>query len=328
MRILVTGGAGYVGSRVSAHLLEAGHDVIVLDRLLYGGEGLLAFIGHPRLRFVKADVRDENAVKAALDRVHAVVHLAALVGEEACLVDRAATTAINRDATQSLVGWASAFSVERLIFISTCSNYGISDPDKPADEDAPLSPLSFYAETKVEAERIVLKGAGDLSACVLRFGTICGVSPRMRFNLLVNQFARDASVGRAVTIHGPDAWRPFLHILDAAEAIRQCLEADRERIRGQVFNVVGENCQKRRIAHLVRTHFLGVEVREYATASDRRDYRVLAERITNRIDFRTRRTVEDAFVEVGTAVRSGVFRNPFDPVYEALPDATFLRGTL
>jgi nucleoside-diphosphate-sugar epimerase len=324
MRVLVTGGAGYVGSRVSAHLLETGMDVTVFDRLIYGGEGLLSLLDHPRFRFVAGDIRDEDAMRAAISDVDAVVHMAALVGEAACQVDPNATMSINYEGTQLVARVAEEVGVECFVFLSTCSNYGVSDPHVLADEDTPLRPLSLYAESKVLAEKAVLAANDQLATCVLRLGTVCGLSPRMRFNLLINDMARSAALGKKISIYSPDAWRPFLHIRDAARVILHCLTVSSASVCGQVFNVVGENFPKRQLAELVLTHFPGVMVEQTDTTADPRDYRVTADRIALQLGFRPAHTIEEAFLEVATAVRCGVFNDPHRPIYEALPDIMHL----
>jgi nucleoside-diphosphate-sugar epimerase len=319
MKVLVTGGAGYVGSRLSAHLLASGMDVVVFDKLLFAGEGILPFLDHPHFQLIAEDIRNEDALRVALHGVAAVVHLAALVGEAACQVDPGATRSINLGGTQILLRLLQEAGTPRLIFVSTCSNYGVAAPNVLADENSPLRPLSLYAQTKVEAEQLVLSAAGRLTAGVLRLGTICGLSTRMRFGLLVNDLARAAATGKSISIFSPDAWRPFLHIADSAEAIELCLHAPADSIRGQVFNVVGENYQKRQLADLVKKHFSRAVITITPAQTDLRDYRVASERIAKSLGFRPARTVEQAFLEMARAVAEGLFPDPFLPLYEALP---------
>ena len=190
MKIVVTGGAGYIGSVLTGHLLAAGNQVTVIDKLVYGGESLLAFWGHPCFRFIKADVKQRDSAAEALLGAQAVVHLAAIVGEPACAIDEAEARSVNFGGTQSMLAAARDCGLQRFLFVSTCSNYGISDPGELADENFPLRPISEYARSKVEAERFVLDNAGNVCALVLRLGTICGLSARMRFDLLVSEMAR------------------------------------------------------------------------------------------------------------------------------------------
>jgi len=326
MRVVVTGGAGYVGSRVSAHLLESGWEVIILDRLYFGGEGILPLLDHPHLQLFAGDIRDEDVLQAACKGADCLVHLAALVGEPACLVDPDASREINLRGSELVLKSARDAGIKRVLFVSTCSNYGVANSGVLANEDSPLLPLSLYAETKIQAEQVILEANDDdFSACVLRLGTICGLSPRMRFNLLVNEIARNAALGKAISIYGQKAWRPFLHIRDAAEVIRFCLDAPAASLRGEVFNVVGENYQKEALARLALKHFPQTRVSVQEISSDPRDYRVCGERIAHRLGYRPARTVEDAFLEVARAVRDGLFQDPNRAIYEALPASKFLR---
>jgi nucleoside-diphosphate-sugar epimerase len=215
---------------------------------------------------------------------------------------------VNVGGTTALLEALRTSRVERLVLVSTCSNYGVSDPTHLADEDAPLHPLGIYAKSKVDAELAALAFEGPAAVTVLRLGTICGLSPKMRFDLLVNEMARAAVLDDALQIFAPEAWRPFLHIRDAGRAIEWTLRRPRPAA-GQVYNVVGENYQKKGLADLVRRHFPTAALSVTDKIPDARDYRASGERIA-RDGFTPRFTVEDAFLEVVAAVRSGIFRDP------------------
>jgi nucleoside-diphosphate-sugar epimerase len=309
-RIVVTGGAGYVGSVIASHLLLNGSSVTVCDTLAGGGEALLGFIGHPRFRLATADVRDERALADAFADATAVVHLAAVVGEPACRIDPQHAEAINAGGTRTALAAAEGAGVKRFVMVSTCSNYGVSNPDVLADEDAPLRPLGIYAASKVAAEQAALGHAGRLETCVLRFGTICGLSAKMRFDLLINEMARAAVLDDPIAIFTPDAWRPFLHIRDAARATLWALESRTALVAGQVFNVVGENYQKKQLVDLVRSRFPRARIDVVDAVPDQRDYRVSGDRIRERGGFVATETIAAAFAEVADAVRTGAFRDP------------------
>ena len=328
MKVLITGGAGYLGSLLSTFLIEKGMHIVVYDKLLYGGEGLLSLLSHPRFQLVVGDIRDTPQLQKATEAVDAIVHLAALVGEEACLVSPAATAAINEYATSQLVTLAMKSGSKRMIFSSTCSNYGLLDSDMIATEDSVLKPLSLYARAKIAGEQSVMQvSSSQLATCIVRFGTLCGLSPRMRFNLLVNNMARSAALGRKISIFTPDAWRPFLHIRDAVEVIYQCLTAPSTHIAHQIFNVVGENYQKRQLAQLVTKHCPHTQIVIKKDTVDARDYRVSGSRIAKKLNFYPKHTIEEAFTEIVHAVKSGVLVDPFRAVYEALPDIKQLTTT-
>jgi nucleoside-diphosphate-sugar epimerase len=319
MKIVVTGGAGYIGAVLTGHLLAHGWEITVFDSLVYGGESLLGFFAHPRFRFLQGEVRHPESLAKAIASADAVVHLAAIVGEAACAIDEAAAWSVNYGGAESVLAEARKCGVPRLIFVSTCSNYGISDPGEIADENCPLRPISGYARAKVAAEQHVLANSGDVCALVLRLGTICGLSPRMRFDLLVSEMARSAVLGDPIRVFAPAAWRPFLHIADAAEAILKCLEAPGEIIRGKIYNVVGENCQKRHLAELVLKHYPATAIAITEKQADLRDYRASGERIRQELGYAARFTVEDAFLETAAAVAAGVFRDPRWPGHSAVP---------
>ena len=310
MKVLITGGAGYIGAVVTEHLLSIGMEVVVLDKLLYGGESLIGFFANSRFTLRQGDVRDRADVLEAMRGCSAVIHLAAIVGEPACGIDPEASWSINYAGTENVLAAVAESGIERLIYVSTCSNYGISDPNTLADETFPLQPLSKYAESKTGAENLVLANAPPTCCTVLRFGTICGLSPRMRFDLLVSEMARSAVLNEPIGIFGPTAWRPFLHARDAGRAIEHLLATPEEKIRGRVFNVVGENCQKSDLVNLVLKHYPKTAIEVTEKQPDLRDYRVSAERIKNELGFTPKYTVEDAFLETAAAVAKGVFRDP------------------
>lgn len=308
MRILVTGGGGYVGTALVTHLVAAGHAVTVVDPLPLGAEALLPAMGIGEVRLIRGSVADGALMEATLPGHDAVVHLAAFVGEAACAVDEDMTRAINVEAAGSLAAAASVAGIERFVFASTCSNYGVSDPGVLVDEDAPLRPLGLYAESKVEAEERVRR-AHD-AAVILRFGTVCGPSPRMRFDLLVSELAREAVAGRELVIYAPEAWRPYLPMADLVRAVGHVVGAQMTSVRGSVFNVVAENCTKRDLVNIVQAIFPEVAVALVDKAPDLRDYRVRGTRFQAATGFQMRSTVKSAFTETAQLLQCGVWSEP------------------
>ncbi len=247
------------------------------------------------------------------------MHFAAVVGEPACSVDPEQSWSINVDGSKAVLAAAHAAKTARFVFISTCSNYGVAKSGELATEDSPLNPLSDYACAKVECETLILAAAPPPASAVLRFGTICGLSGRMRFDLLVSEMAKKCARGETIDIFSPDAWRPFLHIADAARAIDHILQSSVNATERRVFNVVGENYQKRGLVELAQRHFPGVKIAVTDKNPDLRDYRVDGSRITHELGFRPLYTVEDAFCETAKAVSDGVFRDPDWPGHSAIP---------
>jgi nucleoside-diphosphate-sugar epimerase len=322
MRVLVTGGAGYVGSIVSRLLLEAGYEVRVLDSLLHGGEAVLSLCPFDGFEFVRADIRDAAAVEHSLHGVEAVVHLAAIVGDPACKRDPELAAVVNRDASLRLIGLSADAGVSRFVFASTCSNYGkTNDAGGYVDERADLRPLSVYAETKVAVEQRLLGENDDLPhATVLRFATIFGLSPRPRFDLTVNEFAAELYTKRKLAVFGEQSWRPYLHVADAARAVLIVLEAPLTDVSGVVFNVgtTAENYRKSDLIQLVREQLenaTALEVERVAQAQDPRDYQVSFARFESVFGFRASRTVPDGIREVIHALASGIISDYEDPRY-------------
>lgn len=311
LRILVTGGAGYLGSTVSGILLEAGNRVRVLDCLLHGGHSLLALWSHPNFEFVHGDIRDADAVRRSLDGVDAVVHLAAIVGDPACARNTGLAQAINLDASLSLLKQCLKRRVTRFVFASTCSNYGrISRPDDYVDETAQLAPLSVYADSKVAFERALLSLQGAPSSFIptsLRFATLYGTSSRMRFDLTLNEFTLKMLTAKRLTVFGEDSWRPYVHVRDAALAVSHILKIEPAKA-ATIFNVgaTSQNFRKRDLVQLIRIHAPDAEIKYLETKGDLRNYRVSFERLTSLTGFQTTRTVQDGIAEIVRLVNSTV----------------------
>lgn len=311
MDVLVTGGAGYVGSTLVPFLLESGHRVRVLDRLAHDAPSLLGVWAHPAFEFRRGDVCDRDAVADALRGADAVVHLAAVVGDPACAAAPELARQVNLDASLALLDESRRAGVRRFVFASTCSNYGRSaEPERHVDEGAPLNPVSLYAETKVAVERAMLDeaGCGGMAVTPLRFATVFGVSPRMRFDLTVNEFTAEMLLRRRLVVFGEKFWRPYVHVRDVARAVAAVLASDREAVDGEVFNVgsTAENYQKQTLVELILAHAPDARVEFVHRAEDPRDYRVAFEKIRGRLGFVATRTVPEGIAEVARLVDAGV----------------------
>lgn len=308
MKVLVTGGAGYVGSTLVPMLLAEGREVRVVDALLHGGESLLGCVGHPAFEFVRGDLTEAGVVGRAVSGMDAIVHLAAIVGDPACARQPERAKAVNLDASLALLAAARDAGTKRFVFASTCSNYGrMKDPSAYVDETSELAPVSLYAETKVAMEKALLIERG-LAATPLRFATVYGVSARMRFDLTVNEFTMEMMTKGKLVIFGEQFWRPYIHVRDAARALALVLEAPEAAVRGRVFNVgsTAENYQKKKLVELIRPQAPGAIVEYVHRNEDPRDYRVSFERMRSELGFETTRTVPDGIAEVAQLVRSGV----------------------
>lgn len=323
--ILITGGAGYIGSLLTAELLRANWNVTVADSLLFGGESLVAFLHHPNFHFVKTDVTEPRAVRDALKKdwpkPDAVVHLAGIVGFPACqAVGKQAAWRYNVDATKLVFEQASALGAERFVFASTYSNYGLAVDGKPVTEESPLNPQSLYAETKIAAEEYLLTQKDAKCAPLsFRFATLYGISPRTRFDLIVNQFVLDAYTKRQLLIYQRGYSRSFVHVVDVVRGIMMGLEAPQEKIRGQVYNLGADNGNytKDQIVQLVlkRMPETTVEYRDLTFGGDMRDITVSFAKVKRELGFETTLNVDDGVRELLFALKTGIIRNPTDEKY-------------
>lgn len=314
MKILVTGGAGYVGSTLVPILLSAGHVIRVLDNLTHGGASLLAVWSDPAFEFRHGDVRDRQAVRSALSGMEAVVHLAAIVGDPACARDPDLAREVNLKASLALIEDSQRAGIERFVFASTCSNYGkMAETNGYVDEKSALSPVSLYAETKVAIEEALLASSDGQkwAATPLRFATIFGASPRMRFDLTVNEFTLEMLVKKKLLVFGEQFWRPYVHVRDAARAIKLVLESPASKVARRVFNVgaTDQNYQKQQLVELIRRHAPDAVVEYVHKTEDPRDYRVAFARINEQLGFQITRTVADGIAEVASLVRLNVIND-------------------
>jgi nucleoside-diphosphate-sugar epimerase len=319
VRATITGGAGYIGALLVDELLEQGHDVRVLDVLLHGQEDIASELEGKGVEVVRGDIRDPAAREQALSGSDAVVHLAAIVGDPACARDPELSREVNVEGSRALVEDARRLGLERLVFASTCSNYGrMADPTVPIDETGQLAPVSLYAEQKVGIEKAILNGGTeDLAPTCLRFATVYGVGRRMRFDLTVNEFTRDLWAEKDLEVFGELFWRPYVHARDAARAVALVLAAPAEQVAGEVFNAghSDENYRKLDLVEIITGRLGRGEVSYVARDEDPRDYKVSFEKIKERLGFEPLYRVPDGIDEIVGALEEQRFGDPFDGKY-------------
>ncbi len=329
--VLVTGAAGYIGSLLVSELLRDGCYVTAIDSLLFGGESLVPFLHHPRFHFVSGDVTEQRAIKDAVRDEHssgekwsqpdAVVHLAAIVGFPACqAVGKQVAWRYNVDATRLAFEQSCDLGIPRFIFSSTYSNYGLMPDGKPVTEESPLNPQSLYAETKIAAEQYLLSQKDAATSVLLfRFATLYGISPRTRFDLIVNQFVLDAYTKRRLLIYQRGYSRSFVHVRDVVRGIMMGLDAPEEKVRGQVYNLGTENGNytKDQIVNLVlkRMPETMVDYKDLTFGGDMRDITVSFAKIKRELGFETTLDVDDGIRDLLFALKTGLIRNPTDERY-------------
>jgi nucleoside-diphosphate-sugar epimerase len=314
--VLVTGGAGYIGCVLTERLLERGYNVRVLDRL-YWGEKPLERV-RERIELVVADVRDLPVT--ALDGIDGVIHLAGLSNDPTAEYDPEANWQMNAVATEALGQACADRGIQRVVFSSSCSVYDGLPPGMH-DEDAPIQPRGAYSTSKHYAEGALLALQEEgLCPVILRNGTVYGHSPRMRFDLVVNTFVKDALVEERLSLHGGGwMWRPLVDVRDAADAMIAAYEAPDHLVRGEVFNVLHSNYQIRELAMLVAgsVQLVGCTVRlEEAPAPElTRDYECSNAKLSARLGFIPRRSVVEAVSDLLSAIDISDRSQLTDPRY-------------
>ncbi len=325
--ILVTGGAGYVGSGLLRELLLKDYNVTCVDKLMFGGESLLDIWHNKNFNFIKCDINDWDSFdKVLIDgQFNAVIHLAAIVGDPACRMHPELATKTNWDSTKWLLDKSIEYGVKKFVFASTCSNYGKMDnPESYVDEQSTLAPVSLYAELKVKFENYMLSEIeknDNFCPTSLRFSTVYGLSPRMRFDLTVNEFTKDLSMGKELTIFGEKFWRPYCHVKDFSNAFITVLEASKQKVAYNVFNVgdTEENYTKQMLVDEIVKIIPDAKINYVEKNEDPRDYRVNSDKIKRELDFKITMRVPDGIEEVKRMIQEGVIANPEDQRYYNIP---------
>lgn len=319
-RILVTGAAGYIGSILTRQLLNKHYFVRGFDLLMFGGESLLGIYNHPNFDFIMGDIRKGRDITEALVDIDAVIHLAAIVGDPACAKQPILAEETNWTASRMLYDLClSSKGIKRFIFASTCSNYGKMVSNKYVDENSPLKPISLYAELKVKFEEYLLNNdkREDFIPTSLRFATVYGMSPRMRFDLTVNEFVRELTFNHELEVYGEQFWRPYCHVEDLARACVSVLESDSYAVRNNVFNVgaTNENYQKKMIVDEISKVVENPKIKYVHRDEDPRDYRVDFSKIKNELGFTITRRVSQGIKEIYLVLKKSIISDPYSEKY-------------
>ena len=310
--VMVTGGAGYVGSKLVPALLGKGYKVTVLDLYMYGEHLFDAYKSNPNLREVKGDIRDIATIKDALTGADAVIHLACISNDPSFDLNPDLGKTINYDCFRPMVQAAKDSGVKRFIYASSSSVYGVKDEDK-VTEELSLEPLTDYSKFKAMCEDVLAEEAAPgFTAVTIRPATVCGYAPRLRLDLSVNILTNFAINKGFIKVFGGDQLRPNIHIDDMVDAYLLLLESDDDKINGKIFNAGYENHSINDIARMVKK-VVGndVEIKVEPT-NDNRSYRVSSEKIKNELGFTPKRSIEDAVSSLKDAFDAGKIPNSFD----------------
>ena len=308
MKILITGGAGFVGTGLIPQLLEKKHKVRVFDSLTFGGDQILPFFRDPHFEFVRGDIRDLSALKKAARDADVIIHLAAIVGYPACRKDSEMAKSVNVDGTRNVIEATS--NGQLIIYGSTGSNYG--SVEDVCTEESPLNPLSLYGQTKTLAEKMIME---NRRAIAWRFATAFGVSARLRLDLLVNDFTYKAVTQGYLVVYEKHFMRTFIHVHDMGRAFMFGIE-NQERMAFHVFNVGSEkmNYSKECICELIRDQTQAyIHYADVGEDADKRNYVVSYKKI-NDLGYDTTITVEQGIEEIARVCQAIQFRNPYSNV--------------
>ncbi len=306
MRVLITGGAGYVGSILSRKLLSKGYNVRVADALWYGKEPIQDYIKNENFELINIDIRNLVETVRAMKDVDAVIHLASIVGMPASNIEPRTSEEINYLATKNIAELCQLHNIETYIFASTCSVYG-SQPNQLISEKSKVDPLDYYAKQKYLSERAI--GWLNRAPTILRFGTLFGLSPRMRFDLVINLFIAQALLNGKITVFGGNQYRPFLHVDDAAESLVFSLEKN---LTG-TYNVMSENFTILEAAKKIQS-VMGCEIEIFNENEDKRNYKVSADKI-KQMGFLSKKNIESAIDEISEAIKKGEIKDFMENKY-------------
>ncbi|MBI2870533.1 MAG: NAD(P)-dependent oxidoreductase [Candidatus Omnitrophica bacterium] len=314
-KVAITGGAGYVGSALVPHLLQEGYDVTVMDLYLYGRHVFKGVEHADRLHEVEVDIRDETAVARHLAGVDAVIHLACVSNDPSFELNPALGRSINYDAFRGLLRAVSSHRIKRFIYASSSSVYGVKE-ERDVHEDMTCEPLTDYSKYKLLCEDLLKQGRWrDMEWVILRPATVCGWAPRLRLDLTVNTLTIHALVRKKITVFGGSQLRPNIHIQDMAAAYGLLLEAPREAVKGETFNIGTQNCSVSEIADIVRSEIGDGSVTIVTEPTeDLRSYHINSDRIRRTLGFKPRWTIQDAVRSLVEAYRAGKVHDPLNNI--------------
>lgn len=317
MRVLITGGAGYIGSVLSPRLLKAGHDVTVYDILLFGEKPLANESANPKLNVIKGDIRDRESVARVIGegKFDAVIHLAAISNDPSSELEPSVTRGVNGVAVEAIIKDAKKAGVRRFLYASSASVYGVRE-EEDVTEALDLTPITLYAQCKAEGEGVLnSEVSSDFVGVSVRAATVCGYSPRLRLDLTVNLLTHQALVDGRLRVFGGSQMRPNIHVDDLASFYEQLLTMDAQKINGQAFNVSYENATVMNIARLIREEVDPKMEIDVVPTNDNRSYHLSAARAKRDLGFEAKTPLRFAVTQLRDAYAAGKVPEPAGPWY-------------
>jgi len=315
--ILLIGGAGYVGTVITSEFLKKGYKVTVLDNFIYDNQfSIMPYVGDPNYKIIFGDMGDSKFLDLASKDITDVILLSGLVGDPITKKYPEESERINEVAVKNCIDYFNGKGLDKLIFISTCSNYGLIKDDELADENFELTPLSLYAKAKVANEKYLIgkKETVDYTGVVLRFATAFGLSPRMRFDLSISEFVRDMFFGKELDVYDKDTWRPYCHVRDFARLLDIVINSEKEKVDFEVFNAGGNvnNSTKKMLIDQIKKKLPDAKVSYSENGSDPRNYRVTFDKVKNTLGFTPQFTIKDGIEELVEALEVGLYKDSIE----------------
>ena len=312
--ILLIGGAGYVGSVITSEFLKKGYKVTVLDNFVYDNQFTVApYIGDSNYKIVNGDMGDSKFLDDVSKNISDVIILSGLVGDPITKKYPQESEQINDISVKKCIDYFNGKGIAKLIFISTCSNYGLIKDDELADEDFELTPLSLYAKAKVSNEKYLIskKNIVDYTGVVLRFSTAFGLSPRMRFDLSISEFVKEMYDGKELEVYDEHTWRPYCHVRDFARLLDLVINSEKEKVYFEVFNAGGDinNSTKKMLIDEIMTHLPNAKVTYSANGNDPRNYKVSFKKVRETLGFEPEYSIKDGVKELIEALDLGLYND-------------------
>jgi nucleoside-diphosphate-sugar epimerase len=310
-RVLITGGAGYLGSVLSNTFLKNGYKVTIFDKLFFGKGHLKNIIAQPNCNLVVGDIQEKRNLHNLLKGIDTVIHLAGITDEQTCNLNPELSIEINYSATVGLANLCKEMGIKRFIFASSCSVYG-NGGENACTEESPTKPLSIYAKTKADSEKALMAMKDNLFDTIcLRLATLFGLSYRMRFDLVINSMLKSAIKDKKIFISGGKQWRPFLHVQDAANFFSFCLDAPTNIIARGIFNVGSNNLnyQISDLAMLIKRHLPETKLIYLTRYKGQQSYKICFDKIEKSLGYRAGLSVESGIKEIISAMETGALGN-------------------